>query len=206
MSGAFEQDVRALGKLLTAIPEFILVLDRSGKILYINHVDEGYDRDSVIGMQADEIMSPDSKKVLSSVLASVFQSGGVEHYDTRVRAPDGTMQWYRSRMYPMRDDGQIVSVMLLATNVTEMKATLEALEAERRTNQQLRRLLPICSWCNRIQNDAGEWETIESYLAREADAEVSHSLCPTCFERETAAMGVDDTAAPDEDADGPPPA
>lgn len=35
--------------------------NRTGRILYINHVDEGYDRDSVIGMQAEEIMSPDSR-------------------------------------------------------------------------------------------------------------------------------------------------
>lgn len=201
MSGAFEQDTRALGKVLAAMPEFILVLDRTGKILYINRVDEGYDRDSVVGMQADAIMSPDSKKVLSSVLASVFESGGVEHYDSRVHAPDGTVKWYRSRMHPMRDNGQVVSVMLLATDITEMKATREALETERRTSRQLRRLLPICSWCNRIQNDAGAWETIESYLLREADAEVSHSLCPTCFERETAAIGVDNTDAPDHEGE-----
>lgn len=63
MSRTFEQDGRALGKVLAAVPEFILVLDRTGKILYINHVDEGCDRDAVIGMQAHEIMSPDSRKV-----------------------------------------------------------------------------------------------------------------------------------------------
>ena len=104
MSGAFEQDARALGKVLAAIPEFVLVLDRTGKVLYINHVDEGYERDAVIGMQAEEIMSPDSREVLSSVLASVFESGGEQHYDSKVHAPDGTVRWYSSRMYPIRDD------------------------------------------------------------------------------------------------------
>ncbi len=207
MSRAFDQDARALGRILAAIPEFLLVLDRTGKILYINHVEEGYDRDSVIGMQADEIISPDSREVLSSALASVFESGGEQHYDSGVYAPDGTVRWYRTRMYPIRDDGQVMSVMLLATNISEMKATQETLQAEQRTSQQLRRLLPICSWCDRMRNDEGEWETIESYLSREADAEVSHSLCPVCYQRETAAMGAnDDSAADDEREAGPTPA
>lgn len=204
MSRGFEQDTQALGKILAAIPEFILVLDRTGKILYINHVDEGYDRDSVIGTQAHEIMSPDSRKVLSSVLASVFESGTEQHYDSKVNAPDGTVQWYRSRMYPIRDDGQIVAVMLLATNITEMKATEDMLQAEQRTSRQLRRLLPICSWCERIRNDEGEWETVESYLSREADADVSHSLCPDCYRRETADMGIDDDSGSDDEGEAGP--
>lgn len=136
----------------------------------------------------------------------MFESGDEQHYDSGVHAPDGTVQWYRSRMYPIRDGGRIASVMLLATNITEMKATEEMLEAEQRTSRQLRQLLPICSWCDRMRNDDGEW-ALESYLSREADADVSHSLCPTCYERETADMGADGDSGPADEAEaGPTPA
>lgn len=207
MSRAFEPDLRGLGKVLAAIPEFILVLDRSGRILYINHVEEGYERDAVIGTLAQEIISSDSRKMLKHALAAVFELGGAQEYETQIHAPDGTEQWYHSRMYPIHDDNRVVAAMLMATNITELKAARDELQSTREASDQLRRLLPVCSWCDKIRNVEGNWETIASYLAREADADVSHSLCPTCFERETAAMGADDDSGPDdEDADGPTPA
>jgi len=41
-------------------------------------------------------------------------------------------------------------------------------------------LLPICANCNRIRNDTGEWERMESYVGKRSDAEFSHSICPEC--------------------------
>lgn len=36
------------------------MLDREGRILYVNHVEEGYERDAVIGASAHDIILPDS--------------------------------------------------------------------------------------------------------------------------------------------------
>lgn len=205
MNRDFEHDVEALAKTLEAVPEHIVVLDREGRILYVNHVEEGYERDAVIGASAHDIILPESRKLLEQVLAAVFESGAApeREYETRIHAPDGSEQWYRSRMYPIHDEDRVVAGMLMVTNITELKTAQEELQRARETSDQLRRLLPICSWCDKILNAEGNWETIESYLAREADADVSHSLCPACYEREIAAVGAHDETGPADDDTGP---
>ena len=48
--------------------------------------------------------------------------------------------------------------------------------------KQLKRLLPICSYCKRIRSDQDYWEQVESYISEHFEAQFSHSICPTCYE------------------------
>ena len=50
----------------------------------------------------------------------------------------------------------------------------------RREIQALTGLLPICSFCKNIRNEAGEWELLEQFITRKSDAQFTHSLCPSC--------------------------
>lgn len=42
-------------------------------------------------------------------------------------------------------------------------------------------LLPFCSWCNRIRDDAGYWQRVEKYLTDRTGAAVTHGMCPECL-------------------------
>jgi AmiR/NasT family two-component response regulator len=48
--------------------------------------------------------------------------------------------------------------------------------------QRLRGLLPICSHCKKIRDDAGYWQEVECYIAAHADVQFSHGICPNCLE------------------------
>jgi phosphoserine phosphatase RsbU/P len=67
----------------------------------------------------------------------------------------------------------------------ELKARLRvaerilSLQAEVR---QLEGLLPICSYCKRIRDEKDSWMRVESYLSKQTDAVLSHSICPSCYE------------------------
>jgi hypothetical protein len=54
------------------------------------------------------------------------------------------------------------------------------LEKEVRT---LRGILPICSFCKRIRNQEGSWESLEGYITMRSEAEFSHGLCPECAKK-----------------------
>ncbi|HQE59339.1 MAG TPA: sensor with HAMP domain protein, partial [Spirochaetota bacterium] len=41
-------------------------------------------------------------------------------------------------------------------------------------------LIPICSSCKKIRDDAGYWHQIEKYIKEHSDAVFSHGLCPIC--------------------------
>ncbi len=49
--------------------------------------------------------------------------------------------------------------------------------------QTLERILPICSFCKKIRNDAEEWEKLESYISERSGALFSHSICPDCMQK-----------------------
>jgi PAS domain S-box-containing protein len=177
MSEHFDVSLAVLSGILDAIPEFVTVIDRDGVIRYTNRVEHGFDRDAVIGVHASSILSPDSLDVFQSTLESVLETGAEQQYDSMVHPPSGAPQWYRARMLPLRRDGEIREVVLLATNISELKAAREQII-------QLRQLLPMCSWCDRIQDGSGTWQSVESYLEREADTKVTHGLCTACFQRQ----------------------
>lgn len=44
----------------------------------------------------------------------------------------------------------------------------------------LRGILPICSHCNKIRDNNGRWNRIESYIAKYSEAEFSHGVCQEC--------------------------
>ncbi len=173
MDRGLDGDAEALARVLEALPEMVVVLDREGTIRYINHVEENYDRKEVLGTPIDAYLAPDSKEVFRAAVESVLATGKEEEHEYQVPAPDGGIQWYRGRIVPFRDAGEFGMVMMV-TNISELKTVQEAAD-------QLRRLLPICSWCDKIQSEKGEWVTIEAHLETESGTKVSHGLCPDCY-------------------------
>jgi phosphoserine phosphatase RsbU/P len=64
----------------------------------------------------------------------------------------------------------------LAARVAELE---EALVHVRR----LQGLLPICSYCKKVRNEANYWEQVDSYLSSHSDLDFTHGICPTCLEK-----------------------
>ena len=44
----------------------------------------------------------------------------------------------------------------------------------------LRGILPICSSCRKVRDDAGYWHEVETYIQQHLDLELSHGLCEHC--------------------------
>jgi len=49
-----------------------------------------------------------------------------------------------------------------------------------RANQALRGLIPICGYCKKIRDDRGYWEQVESFIAKNSNAQFTHGICPEC--------------------------
>jgi len=46
----------------------------------------------------------------------------------------------------------------------------------------LSNLLPICSHCHKVRDDAGYWADVETYLLRHTQTRFSHGICPGCLQ------------------------
>jgi DNA-binding response OmpR family regulator len=48
--------------------------------------------------------------------------------------------------------------------------------------KQLEGLLPICSYCKRIRDEANTWTRVETYISQRTEAAFSHGICPECYD------------------------
>ena len=65
----------------------------------------------------------------------------------------------------------------------ELRRTNEELAQALAEVQELRGILPICSYCKDIRNDQNYWQRVEDYLSTRTQARFSHSICPDCLDK-----------------------
>ena len=54
--------------------------------------------------------------------------------------------------------------------------------------QRLSGLLPICSYCKSIRDDAHYWHRVEEYVTEHSEVQFTHGICPKCFDAVTRQM------------------
>ena len=82
---------------------------------------------------------------------------------------------------------RLVTIYLLIATISSAYSTAADRSARRlkEANERastLENLLTMCMHCRKIQMD-GEWNTIESFLKKEASIHVSHGICVSCGEQ-----------------------
>lgn len=85
------------------------------------------------------------------------------------------------------DEGELVARVRVGERVIDLEQQLRNRVAELEDAMAhikfLQGILPICMFCHRIRDDEESWRRIEDYLSEHADVQLSHGLCPQCFEK-----------------------
>ena len=85
----------------------------------------------------------------------------------------------RMRLAAMTLFGLFVAYARYAV-VVRHRLILEREKADLEANA-LRGLIPICSWCRKLRDDKGYWESVESYVTQRSSVEFTHGICPECL-------------------------
>lgn len=122
-------------------------------------------------------------------------AGEIKTYqlEKRYHHKQGHIVWVLLSVSLVRDaDNEPMFFISQIQDITARKQAEEALQkvnAELRAAleevNQLRGILPICSYCKRIRDGRDYWDQLESYMARRAGAQFSHGVCPDCMHRVT---------------------
>ncbi|MFZ5628889.1 MAG: diguanylate cyclase domain-containing protein [Spirochaetota bacterium] len=109
-------------------PVFILVLDVDGLILSINHVEEGYSREQIIGKaRILDYLPSQSHALARDAMHRALASKEPVVYDLQGYGANGKIEWYANRLVQFREDGK-VRLLLMASNITARKEAEERLE------------------------------------------------------------------------------
>jgi len=143
--------------------------------------------------------------VAASFLAFDYFGGGGTEFPTLYLVPVIFAAWYSGKwaaialaiavsllhtlVLILGWHGEDLTLPILMTLVRGVVVSVLALwfarlsEHERQLHRyvvKLEGLLPICSHCKSIKNEAGQWESLEAFMSERSDADFSHGLCPNC--------------------------
>jgi PAS domain S-box-containing protein len=185
---------------------------------YFKRLNPAWER--TLGFTVDELMSrpfiefvhPDDRERTLNQNREVRGGGKALGFENRYLCKDGSYRWFLWNAAPDAEARVIYSV---ARDVTERKRAdaereelVRQLQAALAEVRMLQEILPICSYCRKIRDDANYWHTVESYVAEHTNSRFSHGICPSCYETEFRAEGdapvkaASIDAAPDDAARG----
>ncbi len=124
--------------LVTAAPVRITLVDRQGRILFINRTSPGQTVESALGSSIYDYLSPEEQARTRAILEDTFKTGKPHTYLSPIYRQDGKILWYENRVGAVEQNGQVKAVIFISSDVTERKN----LELEREQHlQQLKAIL-----------------------------------------------------------------
>ncbi|MDB5338277.1 MAG: sensor protein [Planctomycetaceae bacterium] len=116
--------------LVEHAPQYVLLIDRDGKLQFINRCAPGYTMEDVIGKDFRNFMLPHNSAFMDRVFERVFKHGERQSYEIDGYGAHGQINWYSVCIGPIfsKTEAQINTAVMIAIDITERKATEEALQ------------------------------------------------------------------------------
>jgi PAS domain S-box-containing protein len=172
-------------------PVGYVILDSAGIIKQINstfaHLLQSTDINKKSLAFAD-LLSQKDAAVFRARFTAFFKNPSGKQIEADLISGNGRVHHVQmeaaSHIEKQENDGpDKAELLLMITDVTELKKTKQKLEKALNNVKQLSGLLPICSHCKKIRDDQGYWNQIESYLDKHSDAKFSHGICQDCLKK-----------------------
>jgi len=107
--------------LVENAPNIIMVVDRDGIVQFINHVVPGLNKEDVIGKNHFAFIAPEYHDAVKQTIDSVFQTSESSRYEIAGIGPHGKQSWYETQVGAIRENNQVIGVMLVIADITERK-------------------------------------------------------------------------------------
>ncbi|MFO7913115.1 MAG: PAS domain S-box protein [Desulfotignum sp.] len=172
-------------------PVGYVILDSAGIIKQINSTFARLLQNTEInkkGLAFADLLSPKDAAVFRARFTAFFKNPAGKQIEADITTGNGRICHVQmeaaSHIEKQENDGpDKAELLLMITDITELKKTRQKLEKALANVKQLSGLLPICSHCKKIRDDKGYWNQIESYLDRHSDAKFSHGICQECLKK-----------------------
>jgi PAS domain S-box-containing protein len=169
--------------------DMLCIAHFSGYFLKLNAAWEktlGFTREELQSTRMFEFVHPDDRERTLEQNGKVRSGGQALGFENRYVCKDGSYRWFRWNATADLDHQLIYSV---ARDITESKQAeaererlLQELQSALGEVRELRQILPICMYCKSIRNDKNYWQTVETYISHHTQTQLSHGICPNCYE------------------------
>jgi len=160
----------------------------------------GYAAEELVNKPITERLVPKSLRKALVLLETALDDyecgnrGGTRAVEVELVHKNGGTYWAELRATLMEETGSPLKIVGVIREITAKKiAELQLEERNRKLAEALAEkeqllkeikvlqgLLPICSACKRIRDDAGKWWPLDLYVEEHTDADLTHTVCPDC--------------------------
>ncbi|MFV8753609.1 protein kinase domain-containing protein [Nannocystaceae bacterium ST9] len=135
--------------LVERLPDVVALIDRSGFVEFINHLEDGLIGPQILGARLVDVIAVEQRELVRESLESALAGKQAELAEIET-APTSTQgsRWWSARFAPIGVDGRVERVILVATEVTERRAAereKQHLEAKLRQQQRLESIGTLAS-------------------------------------------------------------
>jgi PAS domain S-box-containing protein len=168
--------------------DMLCVLDFSGHFKRLNAAWEttlGFSRSELMSRPFIEFVHPDDRDRTLNQNRDVRGGGQARSFENRYLRKDGSFRWLLWNSTPDESHRVIYAV---ARDITARKAAdcerdrlLHELQHALAEVKTLQDILPICSYCKSVRDDANYWQSVEAYITRHTNTQFTHGICPSCY-------------------------
>lgn len=108
--------------IVASVTDVIMLVDRDERIVFVNWTLPGYTVEEVTGRQlGDYVTDPEHCRVMRDAFRRVYSSGQPDRYEVEAVLADGTRSYWESRVFPVVEDGEIDRLVIITSNVTDLR-------------------------------------------------------------------------------------
>jgi PAS domain S-box-containing protein len=118
--------------VVESVPDLLLLVDREGRILYMNRLPPGVVGEQVSGTSVFDFVPLESGPELRKSLGQIFTGGGARARVLPGRHPDGSIRWYAIHTGPVNHDGRVIAATIIARDVTRQRLLEEHVQQKQK--------------------------------------------------------------------------
>ncbi len=128
------------------VPDFLALVDRQGRFLWLNRVVKGLDLAAVSNQTIYDFMSRRDQAKARAALKAVFATGKLQRYDVDSVGDNGKRAWYTTRISAIKAGRRVTAAILIATDITPRRRAEERLLAAEERLRILLSRIPAVVW------------------------------------------------------------
>ena len=127
--------------LVENAPNVVTLVGRDMKVLFVNRTPSKIQIENPIGKHVSCFCSPEYHSTVVEHLTHVFETGTATTFDTTIPSEPESF-WYRHRAGPVKQNGRVVSAIIISADITQQIRTEQALRESEETYRSLVETFP----------------------------------------------------------------